>query len=354
MNYQVDTLPYAHGGPAASGVIRATPEDFFVDEIPAVEAEGEGEHLLLHVEKRDANTEWAARRLAQAAGLRKADVSFAGMKDRFAVTRQWFSLHLGNREVPDFTPLEEEGIRVLSAERHARKLRRGVLKGNRFRLVVRELQGERDALEERLRAVAEQGVPNYFGEQRFGHGGNNLRHADEMFAGRRVKDRHKRGIYLSAARSRLFNEVLAARVTDGSWRSALAGEVLILRGSNSHFVAEVVDEEIERRLAEGDVHPSGPMWGRGRPIPVGEVLALEERLLADWAAWRDGLEHAGLKQERRALGLAVAELDWTFPEEGVVVVEFALSAGSYATGVLRELFDYREPGREAGREAERG
>ena len=342
MNYQLDSLPFAHGGPAASGVIRSTPEDFFVDEIAGVEAEGEGEHLLLHVEKRDANTEWAARQLARAAGIKPPDVGFAGMKDRVALTRQWFTLHLGNREAPDFSPLEEQGIRVLSSARHGRKLRRGALKGNRFRLVIRELEGDRKTLETRLRSVAEQGVPNYFGEQRFGRDGNNLERAAEMFAGRRVKDRHKRGIYLSAARSRLFNEVAAARVADGSWQRALPGEALMLEGSNSHFVAESVDPEVERRLAEGDVHPSGPMWGRGRPIPAGEALALEERLLAEWEAWRDGLEHAGLKQERRALRLPVHELSWEFPEPAVVVVEFRLGAGSYATGVLRELFDYKE------------
>ncbi|GAB6040539.1 tRNA pseudouridine(13) synthase TruD [Endothiovibrio diazotrophicus] len=346
MSYSVDSLPFAHGDPLVSGVIRSTPEDFFVDEIPLVEPDGEGEHLLVWVEKRDANTEWVARRLAQLAGLRTADVGFAGMKDRFAVTRQWFSLHLGNRETPEFAPLEGEGIRVLSTARHGRKLRRGALKGNRFRLVVRQLEGAVAALGERLAAIAARGVPNYFGEQRFGREGNNLLHAEAMFGGRRVKDRHKRGIYLSAARSRLFNEVLAARVAEGSWDRPLAGEVLVLDGSGSHFVAETIDEEILRRVAVGDLHPSGPMWGRGRPLPGGEALALEERLLAGWATWRDGLEHAGLKQERRPLRLPVGDLRWSFEGSDGVVVEFSLPAGGYATGVLREWVRHREAERD--------
>ncbi len=336
---------YAFAAPSVSGVMRHSPEDFFVDEIPAFEPDGEGQHVLLHIEKRNSNTDWLAKQLARHAGVKPSAVSYAGLKDRNAVTRQWFSLDMAGADEPDWSVLESEGegesLRILQAVRHRRKIRRGALRGNRFRLRIRELEGDIEALRERLAQVAEQGVPNYFGEQRFGHGFGNLERAQGLLAGEfRVKDRHKRGLYLSAARSLIFNRVLSRRVEQGSWNCLLPGERVILDGSERHFEYDPADSELAGRLAKFDIHPSGPLWGRKGWHPEGEALAVETPLLEEMGAWCEGLERAGLDYARRALRLAVRELEWSI-EEDVLEIAFALNAGAYATTVLRELVDCR-------------
>lgn len=339
----------AHGGPPARGRLRAAPEEFFVDEIPAFTPDGSGEHVLLHIEKRNTNTEWLARQIARFAGVKPMDVGFAGLKDRRAVTRQWFSVYLGNRPEPAWSALEGEELRLLEVARHGRKLRRGALRGNRFRIVVRDLGGDIAELERRLVACAARGVPNYFGEQRFGRDGGNLAAAAAMFAGERVKDRHRRGLYLSAARSHLFNRVLARRVELGNWELPIDGDWLMLAGSHSVFHAERIDDELRARAAAFDLHPTGPLWGRGALPVSGEARALEEAVLAQWGAWRAGLEEAGLKQERRALRLPVTGLEWSFGD-GTLELAFSLPAGSYATAVLAELLEAADEGEETAQE----
>lgn len=339
MSDVADGWPRAHGGAALQARVRATPEDFRVEEIDAFEASGSGEHLLLTIEKRGTNTAYAAKRIAEWAGVPEVAVGHAGLKDRHAVTVQRFSVHLPGREAPDVALLEAvEGLRVLGQARHARKLPRGALAGNRFTLVLREVQGARDAVESRLQAIAARGVPNYFGEQRFGRDGNNIAHALAMFAGRRVP-RAQRTFLLSAARSQLFNRVLGARVAVGTWDAALDGEVWMLDGSRSVFGPVHADADIAARLAAFDIHPTAPQWGRGELRSTGDSRALELAALADdeSLALRAGLEAAGLKQERRATRLRPQELAWTWLDEASLELRFALPPGSYATSVLAEL-----------------
>lgn len=329
---------YITTAPEISGTIRVTPEDFQVDEDLGFEPDGAGEHVFLKVRKRNANTDWVARQIARVAGVRPGDVSYAGMKDRNAVTTQWFSVQLPGRDMPDWTPLQSDNLQVQSAVRNSRKLRRGALRGNRFMLVVRELSGTLSDLEARLQRIVTQGVPNYFGVQRFGHDAGNLDKAEALFKGTlKVRDRHIRGLYLSAARSHLFNQVLSQRVMGGTWNKALPGEALMLNGSHSVFVADTVDATIEQRLAAFDIHPTGPLWGRGTSMARDQALALEQSALADYATFRTGLEHAGLSQERRALRLTVADLTWEFIAGETIQLSFSLPAGTYATSVLREL-----------------
>lgn len=338
MNPATDSLPHAFGTPKLRGVIRATPEDFRVTEILPFEPAGEGEHVMLHIEKRNTNTDWLAGQLARLAGVPKRDVSYAGLKDRNAVTRQWFSVGLAGRPEPDWRQLDIEGVQVLQSVRHRRKLRRGALQGNRFRIVVRELAGELDQLLPRLEQIRQQGVPNYFGAQRFGRNGSNLQRAREMFQGRRIRDRNTRSLYLSAARSWLFNELLAQRVTAGNWNRALPGEALLLAGSNSFFVAASIDAEIGQRLAKFDIHPSGPLWGRGSLASQDQVRLLEQSLATAHPELCRGLEQAGLEQARRALRLVVPDLV-AEPDMATasLTLDFQLPPGSYATTVLREL-----------------
>ena len=330
--------PRMLGEPQAAGNLRSCPEDFRVDEELGFEADGEGEHLLIHLRKRNRNTDQVARQLARHAGVRARDVSYCGLKDRVAVTTQWFSIWLPGKPNPDWSTLEDDDVQVLAEARHRRKLPRGALRANRFTLVLRDIQGDRDALEQRLVVIKEKGVPNYFGEQRFGRGGSNLQAAQAMFAGRKVKDKHLRGLYLSAARSFLFNEVLAERVRMANWNQVLLGEALMLAGSRSYFIANELDDEIKRRHAEKDVLPSGPLWGRGELPSQLEAQALEAAVLAGQIDFCEGLEKAGLKQERRALCLSVDDLEWQWLPEGEhLQLAFSLPSGCYATSVLREL-----------------
>lgn len=334
----MSALPLAFGEPLLSAAIRTVPEDFQVDELSAFEATGEGEHLLLEIRKRGANTVAVAKRLAQWAGIPEMGVSYAGQKDRHAVTTQRFSVHLPKRISPDIATLESDEIHVVSATWHNRKLQRGALAGNRFRLVLRDVQGDVAAIDARLQTIAARGLPNWFGEQRFGRDGGNVPAALAMFGGRRVRQ-DQRSMLLSAARSALFNRVLAARVEQGNWDRPLEGEVWMLDGSRSVFGPEPMSEVLAERLARFDIHPSGPLWGVGELRSTGEALALESAALADEQALalRAGLEAAGLKQERRSLRLRPELLQRQWLQPDVLEISFALPPGCYATAVLHEL-----------------
>ncbi len=332
----MSALPYAHGGPPLIAQLRATPADFVVEEVLGYDADGDGEHVLLTVEKTGANSEWVARELARYAGVAPLAVGYAGMKDRHAVTRQSFSVQLGAQAEPDWAAFPHAEVRVLASARHRRKLKRGALAGNRFALVLRDVQGDRDAAERVLAAIAARGVPNYFGEQRFGRGGANVERAQAMFAGRRV-DRTLRGLLLSAARAEIFNAVLAARVERAAWDAPLAGELWSLAGSRSWFGPEPWNDALAARLAAFDIHPSGPLWGDG-PYPAAEaVAALEQAIAATLPDLCAGLVAAGLQQERRALRLHPATLEWSWREDAALELRFTLPAGAYATVVVREL-----------------
>lgn len=337
--------PRAHGDVLVQAGIRHAPEDFQVDELDGFAPSGEGEHLLLRIRKRGMNTAFAAKCIAQWAGVPESAIGYAGLKDRHAVTTQRFSVWLPKRNAPDATALEAAGLQVLSADWHARKLPRGALAGNRFRILLHADGADRATTERRLHAIAAFGVPNYFGEQRFGHHGGNVDQALRLFsaqqAGRRTPRvrRDQRSVLLSSARSALFNQVLAQRVHDGSWNRALDGEVWMLDGSHSVFGPEPFTPLLQQRLDAFDIHPTGPLWGAGALRSSGAAHALEQAVLADERAQAlcRGLECAGLRQERRATRLRPDGLQWEWPDDGRLQLQFALPPGTYATTVLREL-----------------
>lgn len=334
-------LPFAHGGPVLQGRLRATAEDFIVEEQLGYAASGAGEHVFLTVRKRERNTHEVARTLARLAGVPQVAVGYAGLKDRNAVTVQHFTVQLPGRDSPDWSQVEDDSLQVLGAVRHDRKIRRGGLRGNRFVIRVVEVAGDREQAETRLRRIADSGVPNYFGSQRFGHQGQNLVRVDELFAGRgRRPNREQRGLLLSAARAQLFNQVLQVRVADGSWHRALAGDVMSLAGSQRQFMHDPQDATIETRLAQLDIHPTGPLCGRRSRALQPQLAAaqLEDRVLADWPDWLDGLQRFGLDSDRRALRLVLDGLAWEWQGQALVL-RFGLPAGAYATTVLRELVD---------------
>lgn len=336
-------LPLAFGSPLLTAKIRTTPDDFQVDELPAFEPSGEGEHLLLTIRKRGANTVHVAKVLARWAGLPDMAVGYAGMKDRHAVTTQRFSVHLPKRVAPDPALLASDEIEVVHSTWHNRKLQRGALAGNRFKLVLRDVQGDAAAIDERLSLIAARGLPNWFGEQRFGRDGGNVPAALAMFGGRRMRP-DQRSLLLSAARSALFNQVLAERVAQGNWDAPLDGEVWMLDGSRSVFGPEPFTDLLADRLARFDIHPSGPLWGEGELRSSDAAAALEMDAIGDEQslALRAGLEGARLKQERRALRLRPAMLQHQWLQPDVLELSFALPPGCYATAVLHELGPVRD------------
>lgn len=336
------TWPCAGRPPITRAVLRLQPEDFQVTEQMPFVLDGHGEHLWLKVRKRGLNTDQVAKLLARIAGIQRRDVGYAGMKDRHAITVQWFSLLLPGRGDPDWQDLPE-GVEIVEATRHTRKLKTGALAGNCFELVLRDCSGDRDALAARIEAIRREGVPNYFGEQRFGRNGDNTVKARAMFSGSiNIRDRHLRGIYLSAARSFLFNEVLAERIRTDTWQMPSDGEVFLLDGRNSYFAVDIVDDTTRKRLSEHDIHLSGPLWGTGELPTRGAVRELELLIAARHVDLARGLEEADLRQERRALRVVPKNMKAESPDEHTWRLEFCLPAGCYATAVLRELALYRD------------
>jgi len=331
--------PRAHGEPCGTAVLKAVAEDFQVDEVLDIPLAGEGEHLWLWVEKRELNTEEAAKRIARAAGVPLKLISYAGLKDRQALTRQWLSLHLPGKANPDLSAAEDASLRILKQVRHSRKLQRGAHAANGFTLRLTRLSADREALEQRLRQIAAQGIPNYYGLQRFGFEGGNLAHARHCAANHSLPEkRNVRSRLLSAARSYLFNRVLAERVAAGSWNRALPGDLLAFTDSRSFFPAGEAECQ-DPRLAQLDLHPTGPLWGAGLSSAAGVAQALEqalaerENLLVDWLA------EAGMAHERRILRLPIGGLSWHYPEPDILQLEFVLPAGCFATALVRELVD---------------
>ncbi|WP_028627469.1 MULTISPECIES: tRNA pseudouridine(13) synthase TruD [Pseudomonas] len=331
--------PRAHGEPLGRAQLKAVAEDFQVDEVLDIPLEGAGEHLWLWVEKRELNTEEAARRIARAAGVPLKVVSYAGLKDRQALTRQWFSLHLPGKADPDLSAAENANLRILKIVRHKRKLQRGAHSANGFILRLTRLEADREAIDARLKCLAEAGVPNYFGLQRFGHGGGNVVDA-RAFAERKELpvQRNLRSRLLSAGRSYLFNRVLAERVAAGTWNQAQVGDLLAFTDSRSFFPAGEA-ECSDPRLAQLDLHPTGPQWGEG-PSPVqGQAQTLEAAVAAAEPALCHWLAEARMAHERRILRLPIGGLTWHYPEPDVLQLEFVLPAGCFATAVVRELVD---------------
>ncbi len=304
-------------------------------------ASGEGEHVWLHIRKTGENTDWVAAQLAKIAAVPRKDVSYAGMKDRHAVTTQWFSVQMPGRKAPNWQEKLPESIQVIEEQRHERKLKRGALLGNQFKIIVRHFKGNEEQLSRAVEQIKMNGIPNYYGEQRFGHDGANIRKAEQWFKGEfKVKRRTKRSIYLSAARSWIFNHVLSERVAQGNWNQPIAGDVFMLNNSNSCFV-EPLSDEILQRITQKDLHPSGPLWGRGSLRTEAAALALEKQIASQFEILCEGLERNGLKQERKALRLNIDDLDYTYTqgdEEGTLIsLSFSLPAGAFATSVLAEI-----------------
>ena len=307
-----------------SAHFRSYPEDFIVHEELGFEPSGSGEHWLLHIEKTGQNTHWVAEQIALYCGLSLQDVGYCGRKDRHAITSQWFSLYAPKQSDVDWDSLAIEGVTVLSVHRHAKKLRLGSHKANHFSLRLRGVTCEGASVsDERQQQLSvdiqdrlSKGVPNYFGEQRFGRDKSNLTSAQEWFAQKRKPHPKRRSMVMSAARSYLFNLLLAERIKQNNWQTPLLGDVL--------------DQN----------WPTGPLWGRGRSQVSECSLSIEEQVFSglseELSEWRRGLEYCGLKQERRSLALFPSNIESSWIGQDLRL-DFTLPVGTYATAVLAEV-----------------
>jgi tRNA pseudouridine13 synthase len=332
--------PRAHGAPLPRAQLKTAPEDFHVEEQLSFEPSATGPHWLLRVEKRTANTRWVAAQIARVAGVPAGDVGYAGLKDRHAVAVQWFSVPNLATTAEFWSTVRTPEFKVLEAHANLRKLKIGALSGNRFRIRLRDVIWPREQLDHKLDALRMHGAPNYFGPQRFGRDGYNLdRVAAWVQSGDAPRGRAERSFTISAARSLVFNAVLARRVEAGDWSQLAPGDLANLDGSGSHFSVDAVDDELRRRLAEFDIHPSGPLWGRGAPATEGQALQHELGVSRELAAVADLLAAEGLTQERRALRCAVRDLS-AEREASTLTLSFSLGRGQFATAVLREICEF--------------
>ncbi|TXH76668.1 MAG: tRNA pseudouridine(13) synthase TruD [Thiothrix sp.] len=318
------------------GQFRLQPEDFIVNEHIDIDLSGSGEHLWLQVRKTGANTDWVAGQIARCTQVPASEVGYAGLKDRHAVTTQWFSVQLPGKADPSFADLPPE-IEILQQQRHDKKLRRGALLSNEFILNLCNCSGDFVAAAAICTEMSQRGLPNYYGEQRFGHNMGNLTKAQRWFEGSFTpKQRNQRSLYLSAARSWIFNQVLSARIQQNTWDQRVAGDVFMFEGGSAWF-ADDASPELAERLAALDLHPTGVLWGRGELASQGAVRELELEQAALFPVFCAGLEKQGLKQERRALRIKVANLEFKQLDQTTVRLSFSLPAGAYATVLLEQL-----------------
>lgn len=335
--YSLD-WPTAYGAPLVIGKFKQIPADFqVIEQLPFVPS-GQGEHVLLQICKQGMNTQDVARRIARCAQLSERQISYAGLKDKQAVTTQWFSVQVPIKKAADWSGLPSDNIQLLQAIRHDRKLRRGAVATNQFIITLREVTGDSAGLADRLQRIMSMGVPNYFGAQRFGRDAQNLPQAERLFANAITPPRFERGMYLSAARSWLFNQVLATRVQQTNWDQPLTGEVFWLQGTKRFFSDEQGDTNLSQRMASGDIHATGPLWGKGELLTQATVRELEMHVINNHTGFAQGLAAAGLEQDRRALRVMPLQFEHAHdPIAKTLTVRFELPAGAYATAVLREF-----------------
>jgi tRNA pseudouridine13 synthase len=341
MTINIPQWPCVYGSPSGIGKIRTVPEDFIVHESLAFEPSGDGEHVFLQIQKIGENTDNVARQLAKFADVRQRDIGYAGLKDRHAVATQWFSVWLPGKADPDWTAFQTDNLKVMQTVRHARKLKRGALSGNRFEITVRDWQGDPAKALGQLALIKAKGIANYYGEQRFGNQGQNVNKALAMFSGMKT-GREQRSLYLSAARSYLFNQILSARVATGTWNQALAGDTFMFDGSKSCFKSQLPNADILRRLEAKAIHPSGVLWGKGNLDVSADALMIEQNLIDSHHDLAQGLVASGVEKARRALRVNVDDLEWHISKT-TLQLSFSLPAGSYATSVLREVIGFHIP-----------
>lgn len=345
MEIQVQDWARAYGTPLATATFRQQLSDFCVDEDLRFEPSGEGAHHLLLIEKRNINTDIVCHKLRRFAEVNPTDVGYAGKKDRFAIARQWFSVQLPLLREIDWSEFNDDEVTVLKASRHDKKLRIGAVRQNHFKMTLRDMSFNGDcdkqALEQRIGQIQEHGFPNYFGEQRFGHNGDNLsRGAELLLANKKLKNRNLQGLLFSAVRSFFFNQVLAKRIEVKKFTELLDGDYVQLDGSESGFTIQDMVQELPRFAAK-DIHPTAPMPGRGRSQLLSDAAEFEAEVLEPYHELIAALESKGLNGERRAIRVFPQNVMLQWHNEQTLEIGFSLPKGAFATSLLRELFELK-------------
>ncbi len=333
-------LAYLFGKPAQPGRLKAEFADFIVKEELGYDLSGDGEFVAVKIRKTDANTLFVGEKLAEFAGISAKNMSYAGLKDRHAVTEQWFCLHLAGKETPDFSQFQLDSVEIIAVTRHNRKIRVGSLAGNHFELLLREVK-KSDDLTARLQQIQAVGFPNYFTEQRFGRDGHNLTQAQRWAKGEiSVKDRKKRSFYLSAARSEIFNLVVSNRIELGLTQQVLENDLMQLAGSNSWFVAKAEElAELNKRLDLQDILLTAPLVGENSTTQI--VSEYEQKIVVEHQDLLALMAKERMNSARRAMFCKPQHFEWLFEEEGLRL-KFFLDAGSYATALVRELIQIED------------
>ena len=349
-----------HGESLGTGQLKQSLNDFVVEEQLGFVPSGSGEHIFLWLEKTNLNTAFVAEEIAKFANLPLRNITYAGRKDKFALTRQWFGVHIANHEAPDWDNFALEGAKILDVTRNDRKLRVGVLKGNKFEVTIRNIQFSGDNTENdlirRLELIKERGAPNYYGSQRFGEirlkpqegentsikqiSGGNLALAEKLLEGEQIRNRNKRSMAISALRSWLFNEVIHQRIEQNCFTKAMLGDAMQLSGSNSFFVNDEAQEQttIESRLTANDINITAPLWGNGKLHTSQTAKTFELHCIDAYKSITQTLNELGLKQERRAIRIVPENFEWQY-KSNVLTLSFSLPSGCFATSIVRELMD---------------
>ncbi|MDB1124861.1 tRNA pseudouridine(13) synthase TruD [Vibrio algarum] len=332
-------LAYLHGKPTSKAKIKAIPEHFVVRENLGFEFSGTGEHLMVRIRKTGENTSFVANELAKVCGVKSKDVGWAGLKDRHAVTEQWLSIHLPKSETPDFSSFEEQypSIQILETARHNRKLRPGDLIGNDFEITLSEVT-DIDDVESRIKQVIESGVPNYFGAQRFGQDGSNLSEARRW--GRdnvRTRNQNKRSLYLSTARSWIFNHIVSTRLINGVFNKLILGDI-VTKPDSTITVDQANIAVFQAELSSGSISLTAALAG-DNALPTKENALETEQAIVDAEPDLMALIRGNrMRHDRRDVLLKPCDLSYEI-KNNLVVLLFSLSSGSFATSIVRELIE---------------
>lgn len=335
----LSSMAYLTGKPTATGKIKALPEHFQVNELLGYEFAGSGEHLMIHIRKTGENTSFVANELAKACGVKSKDVSWAGLKDRHAVTQQWLSVHLPKGETPDFSEFlaQYPSIEILETTRHNKKLRPGELAGNHFTVTLSEVSDVESVLK-RLDSIAKTGVPNYFGSQRFGNQGNNLEEARRW--GRdnvRTRNQNKRSLLLSAARSWIFNNIVSARIEKGLFNQLIDGDLVQIEGQQQ-LVDSANKSMLEEQVSQGHAYITAALAGDNELPTRDDALSLEQPHLDEEPDLMALIRGNRMRHDRREISLKPQNLTWHSTEDSVTL-SFSLDSGCFATAIVRELIE---------------
>jgi tRNA pseudouridine13 synthase len=333
-------LAYAFEKPNSKAVFKHITDDFIVKEQLPFQPDGTGTHAFLWIEKTSLNTLFVIELLAKFTGLAAKHIGYAGLKDKQAITSQWFSINLEGLSEPNWAGFSHPGVKIKKITYHKKKLKTGSVKANEFTILLRNIEAvNADEIEQRLEKISHYGVPNYFGPQRFGINNQNISKAADWFSGKiKINQRSQKSIILSAARSMLFNQLLSQRITEYGWHQIISGEVMMLNGSHSIFVvSDPAEKEIQSRFDNKDIHPTLSLWGKGELMSKLELLKLENNLFQQFSDWCKSLENKGLKKDRRVMRVIPEKLQYHWINKNQLQLKFSLPKGCYATSILREL-----------------